>query len=168
MECRFNVASDKLSTQSRSFHDVHGPEEARETVYLRQRRTPVISLSYTEPCQIPFQERTSLSCEHCRLEPFRCDLGSSLFPGGDYSINPLETLNILGYVEPLVHQRNGAFHIAMVGFSLLPQSLYVQVATLLEHNKNVQVKPVIRSFPFRRPERFISPAFPSSGKFNRY
>jgi hypothetical protein len=33
-----------------------------------------------------------------------------------------------------VHQGNSAFYVVMVGFSLLPQFLYVQVATLLEHN----------------------------------
>ena len=76
----------------------------------------------------------SLSCQQCRLKPFGRDFGSSLFPGGDYAVNTLETLNILGFVQPLVHQRNGAFDLVMVSFSLLPQSLYVEVVTLLEHN----------------------------------
>ena len=130
----FNVSGDKLSTQSRSFHDIHRSQEAGQSAHLRKRGTSFIFPGYSEPRQVELQQVLSVPCNECRLKPLRCDVSSTLFPSGYYAVNPLEALNILSYVEPVVHQGNGAFGVAMVICRLLLQFQYVQVVMHLEHD----------------------------------
>lgn len=63
----------------------------------------------------------SLPCEECRLEPLWRDFGGAVFPGGHDSVDLLEALNVLGCVEPLVHEGNGALDATVVGFRFLLQ-----------------------------------------------
>ncbi len=41
---------------------------------------------------------------------------------------------------------NGAFYVAVVGFSFLPQFLYVQVVTLLEHTSEMYRRTIYTPF----------------------
>ena len=137
MKCRLDMAGDESSSQLRSFHDIHRPQEAGKVVHLRKLGTSVISLGHSKPCQVTLQERTSLPCCENGLEPWWCQFPCPFFPGGYDSVNLPETLNILGYAETLVHQGNGAFDSMMVVFRLQSQFLYVQIATLLERNRKM-------------------------------
>ncbi len=141
MKRSFNMAGNEYSTQRRSFHDIHRPQEAGEIVHRRKRGAFVIfrglagldlaGRGLAEPGQVEIQRQwLPLPRDERRLQPGRRDLKRALFPGGHDSVNLHEILNIPGYGKPFAQQRNGILDGAMVGFGRLSQFLDVQVAML--------------------------------------